>query len=246
MGWRVLLGYGVMIGFLSMAGCIATLSGSTGASEAVSSNGTAVSTAQNNGKGLVVDATPLSDAELAVQPPVQVAPGAAMVEPLPGTPPATPVAQGEQPQSSTLAVYADRTYGFRVEYPSDFVVRSQPAERLAEFIPAPVAWFRWLNPTIAASDLGELEPADLEIWLYAVEPGESLEGWLTAQGLAPADGSVQRQPFQTAHLAGIEVCASTLIAPGCSYFTLGGGWIYRLTPATPAGEAIIETFQPLP
>jgi hypothetical protein len=48
--------------------------------------------------------------------------------------------------------------------------------------------------------------------------------------------------FQAANVAGVEVCASTMIAPGCSYFVMGNGFIYQLTPATLEGEAMAPTF----
>ena len=33
-----------------------------------------------------------------------------------------------------------------------------------------------------------------------------------------------------------------MIAPGCSYFVLGNGWVYQLTPASVEGERIVRTF----
>jgi hypothetical protein len=120
----------------------------------------------------------------------------------------------------------------------------QPAEHLAQFTPMPSAALRVMSPVIAASDLGDREPADLEIRVYEVGQIASLERWLTSNGLLSAGDTVQ--PFQAANVSGVEVCASTMLAPGCSYFVLGSTWIYQLTPATQEGEAMMDTFMLLP
>jgi len=140
--------------------------------------------------------------------------------------------------------YADSTYTFRVQYPGDFVFRTQSAEKVGQLTPRPTASFIFMNPVTAASDLGELEPADLEIRVYEVGQIASLENWLTSNTLLSAGDTVQ--PFQAANVSGVEVCASTMLAPGCSYFVLGRDKIYQLTPATQEGDAIIDTFALLP
>jgi hypothetical protein len=139
-----------------------------------------------------------------------------------------------------MRVYADNTYAFSVQYPDTFVVRMQPAEQLAQLTPMPSAALRVMSPVIATSDLGDREPADLEIRVYEVGQIASLERWLTSNGLLSAGDTVQ--PFKAATVSGVEVCASTMLAPGCSYFVLGGGRIYQLTPATQEGETIVNTF----
>jgi hypothetical protein len=151
---------------------------------------------------------------------------------------------GEQIPLETMGVYTDNTYAFSVAYPDTFVARMQPAEQLAQFTPMPSAALRVMSPVVAASDLGDREPADLEIRVYKVGQIASLERWLTSNGLLSAGDTVQ--PFQAATVSGVEVCASTMLAPGCSYFVLGGGRIYQLTPATQEGEAMMDTFTLLP
>jgi hypothetical protein len=157
-----------------------------------------------------------------------------------------PEAQGGELQPGTLVVYTDSTYKFSVSYPADFVFRTQPAEKLAQLEPMPTASFIFMNPVTASSDLGDLEPADLEIRVYVAGQIASLDSWLTSNGLLPADGTVPLKPFQTANVSGVEVCATTMIAPGCSYFVLGSGWVYQLTPATLEGETMAETFMLVP
>jgi hypothetical protein len=185
--------------------------------------------------GEVVDVTPLTDAELAAQPVGQTDPGGSTEDAAATTePPPTSMEPGMD------ATYTDSTYGFSVGHPADFVIIAQPAEQLAALAPRPVAVIRFLNPVTAASDIVELEPADLEVRIFAADPAATLEQWLIANTLLPADGTGSK-PFQTARLSGIEVCASTMLAPGCSYYVEGDTWIYQMTPATTTGESMLQT-----
>lgn len=152
---------------------------------------------------------------------------------------------GEPVTPAALILYADSTYKFSVEYPGNFVFRSQPAEKLAQLKPMPEAAFLFINPTIAASDLGDLEPADLEIRVYSVAEVESLENWLSANELLPPDTTAP-ETFQTDNVDGFRVCSSTMVAPGCSNFVMSNGFVYQLTPATLEGESMIETLMLTP
>ncbi len=189
--------------------------------------------------GEVVDVTPMSGTELAAQPTGQSEPGAGSTNE--GSQ-EEPEEEGGQPQPGTMITYTDSTYKFSLSYPADFVFRAQTAEKLARLKPTPTASFIIMNPVTASSDIVDLEPADLEIRVYGAGQIASLESWLTSNGLLPANGTVPVKPFQTANISGVEVCASTMIAPGCSYFVLGSGWIYQLTPATVEGETMVDTF----
>ncbi|HMN27899.1 MAG TPA: hypothetical protein PKE45_07050, partial [Caldilineaceae bacterium] len=179
---------------------------------------------------------------LTTQPTVEVKPAGAEIK----SSPTASDPRNETQQLGSTGVYTDSLYHFGVGYPADFVLRNQSAEQLAAFTPEPVAVFRFMNPAIAASQLDDLEPADLEIRIYQAEAGATLESWLIANGLLPSDGSIPLQLFQTANVAGGKVCASTMIAPGCAYFVMNSGWIYQLTPATLEGETMIQTFILLP
>jgi hypothetical protein len=181
----------------------------------------------------------MSDPQQSSQAPGQSAPGAGAASG--GSPVEPEVPDGQSPPAG-LVDYTDSRYQFRVAYPADFVLRTLPAEQLAPFDPRPAAVFRFINPTIAASDLGDLEPPDLEVRVYPVAEVASLEEWLTANKLLPVGGGGDFQPFQTPHVSGVKGCSATMIAPGCFFFVLGPGWVYQLTPATLAGEGLIETF----
>jgi hypothetical protein len=202
---------------------------------------TASSLAQSSDKfeGEVVEETPMSESELAVQPTGRTEPGAAA----PGAgSQAAPEAQPGQRQPGKMAIYEDSTYKFKVDYPADFVFRTRSPEKVAQLKPLPAASFIILNPGSAASGQSDLEPADLEIRVYVAGQTASLDSWIASNGLLPANSTVQPQPFQTANVSGLKVCGSTMIAPGCFYFVMGGGWIYQLTPASLEGETMVNTF----
>jgi len=231
----------VLVGALATIACAPIIESDRGAVSSSSETEISSNQAQGEGEGVVVNTPPLSETELAVQPPGQSEPGAGSAS---GGAPEQPKTQGGQPGAK--AVYADSTYKFGVDYPADFVFRTQSADRLAQLTPTPVAAFIFMNPVTASSDLADLEPADLDLRVYSVEQSTSLESWLTSNGLLSADGTVPLQPFQKAKVSGVQVCASTMIAPGCSYFFLGAGRVYQLTPATLEGESMIETFILIP
>jgi hypothetical protein len=141
-----------------------------------------------------------------------------------------------------MTVYADSTYKFSVNYPADFVFRTQSADKLSQLVPTPDAAFIFMNPETAASDLGDLEPADLEIRVYGAGDVASLDSWLNTNGLLPTGGTDVLETFQVEGASGYRVCASTMIAPGCAYFVMGNGFIYQLIPVTLEGETMAHSF----
>lgn len=144
-----------------------------------------------------------------------------------------------------ISIYQDPLYKFSVEYPGEFVFRQISDENLLSLSPKPVASFIIMNPKTATSDAVDLEPADLEIRIYEVNGASSLDAWLKSKGLL--SNTMPPRPFQTKrNVSGIELCAATLIGPGCSYFFLGNAWIYGLTPATLEGETILHSFTLIP
>jgi hypothetical protein len=183
---------------------------------------------------VVVEVTPMPDEELADQPPEQVDPAPSAEE---GE---AQVASTAQSESDTLVVYGDSLYGFSLAYPSDYLFETLSAEQLRQFTPIPTAAFTIMNPVTAASDVVDLEPADLQIFVFSVQEVGSLDNLLTMLLLGAADDTTQ---FDTSHVSGVEVCDSPMLAPGCSYFVTTGKWIFRLIPATLEGEAMKETFR---
>ena len=195
------------------------------------------SQAQSSDEDVIVDTTPMSQEELEAQPAGQSEPGA-------GTGDSGAQVEDRQPLSGAIVTYADDTYKFSVEYPSEFVFRTQPIDKLVQLTPKPDSSFIFMDPVTASSDIVDLELADLEIRVFVTGQISSLDSWLSSNGLW--DNTVELKPFKTANVSGVEVCASTMIAPGCSYFVIGSDWVYQLTPATLEGENMINTFMLLP
>lgn len=198
---------------------------------------------QNSGEGIVVNVTPMPDIELSVQPPSQTEPDAGA-----GYEDSQMESEGQENEfrSEIGVLYSDSIYKFGVGYPSNFLFRTQPTEKLEHLNPIPSASFTFMNPVTASNDQAGLELADLEIRVYAAGQAKSLNSWLISMGLLSADSSIPIQQFQTINVSGIKVCASTMIIPRCSYFIIGNGWVYQLIPVTLEGEAMLHTFMLIP
>ncbi len=145
-------------------------------------------------------------------------------------------------KTGNRSAYVDPTYGFRIEYPRDFVIRSREGSKLTQFTPAPVASIFFLNPTMAARDLAGIEPPDLQVQVYQAVGVASLKSWLVSVGFMSKDSEVTDQPYRNAHLSGLKVCQSTMIAPGCSVYFLHEDRVYQLTAISLEGETMIQTF----
>ncbi len=144
------------------------------------------------------------------------------------------------PASMAMSLYEEPVYRFSIEYPVAFLFRRVSEDRLTGLNLQPVAAFVILRPEMSKAVEEGLEPADLEIYVFPLGDTSSLESWLKSNEFL--DGAFVHRRIES----GVEVCASTLIAPGCSYFFLGREWVYRLTPATLEGEHLVSTFRVLP
>lgn len=140
------------------------------------------------------------------------------------------------------SIYMDPTYGFNIHYPNGFVVRQQDVSELSQFTPTPLVSTFFMNPAMAAGELAGAEPPDLEVRVYRAEAADSLQAWLVSAGFASSDSIGAAKPFQNANVSGLEVCHSTMIAPGCSVYVLRNGRVYQLTAISKEGEAMIRTF----
>jgi hypothetical protein len=189
---------------------------------------------------VIVDATPMSEAELANQPPESSPSGAGESDAGGGSDPGSGVTEEMEINRDTWPVYTDSTYQFAMAHPADFVVRPLDSAKLAELTPAPLASIRFMSPAIANSDLGDLDIPELNVRIFPAPPDGSLESWLAASGLTAEGDNVAA--YQNAAVSGVQVCLSTLLAPNCSIFVIGNGWVYQLTPLGPVGQAMVDSF----
>jgi len=149
------------------------------------------------------------------------------------------------PPTAGWTAFVDAAHGFRIEHPKGFVVRGQDVSG-TPLQPVPKAAIFIMNPTMASGDLAGIEPPDLAVRVYRADGVASAAGWLAAAGRAHAGEGAVTRPYRHRSVEGIEVCAATLLAPGCSIYVLGGGRMYQLTPISLEGEAMVKTFALLP
>jgi len=87
-------------------------------------------------------------------------------------------------------------------------------------------------------------PADLELKIYRMtQSHSSLKDWLRNSGLVPEMDDATIKNFQTKHINGLEVCGTTMVAPGCSIYTLHAPFIFQLTPGSQAGQIMMENLE---
>ena len=174
------------------------------------------------------------------QPPESSPSGAGESDAGGGSDPGSGVTEEMEINRDTWPVYTDSTYQFAMAHPADFVVRPLDSAKLAELTPAPLASIRFMSPAIANSDLGDLDIPELNVRIFPAPPDGSLESWLAASGLTAEGDNVAA--YQNAAVSGVQVCLSTLLAPNCSIFVIGNGWVYQLTPLGPVGQAMVDSF----
>lgn len=190
-----------------------------------------------------VDTMQSSTPEPAAQSPGQTSPGSGAAS---GMAQASPESGAQQPDLGTMKMYTDATSGFQIQHPDRYVINTRPRDDLASLMPAPKAAIQFMKASLAASDNPALEAADLEIRVYDAGPDSSLAAWLASNNIVPADAGVPLKEVKLGHTAASELCASTMIAPGCMYFVLANQRVYQLTPASLEGEAMLQTFTPIP
>lgn len=192
--------------------------------------------------GQVVDVTPMSETELASQPPGQTEGGAAATDPG-ETEPGGVGETGELPPTADWVTYIDDTFGFSVAYPPTFVARPAGAARLTGLIPTPSASVYFMDPATAESALAGTDAPDLEVRIFETGPVASLTDWLGSVGV----GADQTQAVtQIGSSPAVEVCVSTMIFPRCSTFVAGPDRVYELRALNLEGEAMMQTFAAVP
>lgn len=195
-------------------------------------------TSTDSGQGAVVEVAPMSDEELANQPPGQTEPG---VLESAGPEQTDPGTTQTQPPAGWLTYISD-AYGFAVIYPANYVVGSPNAEVLQGLIPPPSATVYFMDPNTAAGALAGTDAPDLEVRIFESGPVASLDQWLAASGaVTPGDGKTTA-PYQGSFVSGLEVCESTMLAPGCSLFIAGQDRVYQLRYLTQRGERMADSF----
>lgn len=140
--------------------------------------------------------------------------------------------------------YVDPKKQFQLSYPDDFVVRERNSDELLKFAPAPKRAVYFMNPHMASGQLSGIEPADLELKIYRMNQSHSsLKHELKDLGVVPEMNGAVIKSFRTKHINGLEVCATTMVTPGCSIYTLHTHFIFQLTPGSQAGQIMMENFE---
>ncbi len=140
-------------------------------------------------------------------------------------------------------MYSDSQGQFKLSYPNDFIAVERKQHELNKFTPPPQFAIIFMNDMMASSQFAGIEPADLEIKAYRLNTQQTLNEWLESTGFAHGESGSKIRHFQTKHIHGLEVCGSTMAAPGCSVYVINANFIFQLTPASQSGQAMMESFE---
>lgn len=147
------------------------------------------------------------------------------------------------PSAKNWEIYSDSQRQFKLSYPNDFVAVERNRHELNKFTPSPQFAILFMNDMMASSQFAGIEPADLEIKAYRLSTQQTLNEWLESTGFAHGESGSKIRHFQTKHIHGLEVCGSTMAAPGCSVYVINANFIFQLTPASQSGQAMMESFE---
>ncbi|MCC8996880.1 MAG: hypothetical protein LM517_07505 [Nitrosomonas sp.] len=147
------------------------------------------------------------------------------------------------PSAKNWEIYSDSQGQFKLSYPNDFVAVERKQHELNKFTPPPQFAIIFMNNMMASSQFARIEPADLEIKAYRLSTQQTLNEWLESTGFAHGESGSKIRHFQTKHFHGLEVCNSTMAAPGCSVYVINANFIFQLTPASQSGQAMMESLE---
>ncbi|MBC7236915.1 MAG: hypothetical protein H5T69_13830 [Chloroflexi bacterium] len=158
---------------------------------------------------------------------------------LPGAGPHEGEETEELSDTATWLTYTNREYRFRLSYPPHLVIETLDERMLATLDPSPVAGVDFRDPR---GDVAAIAPPAFSVRVF--ENGErlSLEEWLRAHQLFRPQAGWVSEPVTLAHVSGLKIVSSTLMAPGWWIYVARGEHIFQLTPLGQEAERMLDTF----
>jgi hypothetical protein len=149
----------------------------------------------------------------------------------PSVDPSTSDGEGEATEVEWL-VYEDPDLGFRISYP-------------ATLVPSPVDPAELGASALAVIEFRDHSLSERELPFMTVRIQEaaqvSLEGWV--DDLTATGGPWQHQDITVAGVSAVQICSSTLMAPGCHVFLDSDDLVYQLVPFGEYGDQMLEAFE---
>ena len=138
-------------------------------------------------------------------------------------------------------MYEDKTYGFSIKYPRQFVIL--PERDSQEEAPAGLLHrVRFQDRQVASWQTADLEPPQFMIEVFKAESLVSLRDWLRAAQWVASDDTVE--PFEVEGAReGLRVRQMQQLAPNDFYYVATERYVFRLTPLGEHGPRMLSTFR---
>ncbi len=138
-------------------------------------------------------------------------------------------------------MYDDKTYGFQIKYPRQFVILPEKGER-GEAPAGRVHRVRFQDKKVASWQTADLEPPQFMIEVFKADNAVSLRDWLeSAQWIGQGDTV---EPFEVKGAReGLRVRLMQQLAPNEFYYVATERYVFRLTPLGIHGPEMLASFR---
>ena len=138
-------------------------------------------------------------------------------------------------------MYEDKTYGFSIKYPRQFVILPEKGEH-GDAPVSRVHRVRFQDRKVASWQTADLEPPQFMIEVFKTDGAAPLKDWLqSAQWIGQSDTI---EPFEVEGARdGLRVRLMQQLAPNEFYYVATEKYVFRLTPLGPHGPEMLATFR---
>jgi hypothetical protein len=149
--------------------------------------------------------------------------------------------QGETDGARRWRVYDDKSYGFSIKYPRQFVILPEKGGQGTDAA-GRLHRVRFQDRKVASWQTADLEPPQFTIEVFKADGASSLREWLErAQWVGQGDAV---EPFEVEGAReGVRVRLMQQLAPNEFYYVATEKYVFRLTPLGPHGPAMLASFR---
>jgi hypothetical protein len=147
----------------------------------------------------------------------------------------------EDDSSAGWRMYTDKTYGFSIKYPRQYVVLPE-RDGQAEGGPARLHRVRFQDRKIASWQTANLEPPQFTIEVFEGGASASLRDWLQSLKWVRPTDTVESFEVEGAK-EGVRLRSMQQLAPNEFYYVATEKYVYRLTPLGEHSPQMLASFR---
>jgi hypothetical protein len=138
-------------------------------------------------------------------------------------------------------VYDDKSYGFTIKYPRQFVILPEKGGQGTDAA-GRLHRVRFQDRKVASWQTADLEPPQFTIEVFQADGASSLREWLERAQWVAAGDTVE--PFEVGGARdGVRVRLMQQLAPNEFYYVATEKYVFRLTPLGPLGPDMLASFR---